>query len=263
MARTSSELNDAQVLLVKSLDLLPDTAPFEALKKVSGVITNAPVVGSLSYQGTWNASANTPALTSGVGTNGHYYLVSVSGSTTLDGISDWVVGDMVIYNGTAWQKIDNTDSVTSVNGLTGAVSLGQNELNDTTITTPATGDYIRYGGAGWVNSTIQGTDLPLSGVVAGSYTNTNITVDATGRITSASNGVGGGGGIDRDDITPIALQTVINLSFSYTLGSKRLFVYLNGILQTITDDYTETSTTSITMASPLDVTDKVSVVQIT
>jgi hypothetical protein len=50
-------------------------------------------------------------------------VVSVAGTTNLNGITDWLVGDWAVYNGTAWQKVDNTDSVTSVNGLTGAVSL--------------------------------------------------------------------------------------------------------------------------------------------
>ena len=82
-----------------------------------------PQMGDLNYQGTWNASTNTPTLTSSVGTKGYYYVVSVSGSTNLNGITDWVVGDWAVFNGSVWQKIDNTDAVTSVNGYTGTVVL--------------------------------------------------------------------------------------------------------------------------------------------
>lgn len=82
------------------------------------------ITGTLSYQGSWNASTNTPTLTSSVGTNGFYYVVSVAGSTNLNGITDWQVGDWAIFNGTIWQKIDQTNTVTSVNGQTGAVVLG-------------------------------------------------------------------------------------------------------------------------------------------
>jgi hypothetical protein len=83
----------------------------------------AAVLGALSYQGTWDAATNTPTLTSSVGTKGYYYVVSVAGNTNLNGITDWLVGDWAVYNGTVWQKVDNTETVTSVNGQTGAVVL--------------------------------------------------------------------------------------------------------------------------------------------
>lgn len=81
------------------------------------------VAGGLSYMGSWNANTNTPSLASGVGVNGQYYIVSTAGSTNLDGITDWLIGDWAIFNGTAWQKIDQTNSVVSVNGQTGVVVL--------------------------------------------------------------------------------------------------------------------------------------------
>jgi hypothetical protein len=70
----------------------------------------AAVLGALSYQGTWNASTNTPTLTSSVGTKGYYYVVSVAGSTDLNGITDWQIGDWAVYNGSVWQKVDNSDA---------------------------------------------------------------------------------------------------------------------------------------------------------
>jgi hypothetical protein len=49
--------------------------------------------------------------------------VDVAGTTNLDGITDWQIGDWAIFNGTVWQKVDNTDAVTSVNGQVGTVVL--------------------------------------------------------------------------------------------------------------------------------------------
>ena len=82
------------------------------LKTVSS-ITNA--IGALNYKGTWNASTNTPALASGVGTKGDYYVVSVAGSTALDGISNWGVGDWVAFNGTTWQRVEGGADLNGVN----------------------------------------------------------------------------------------------------------------------------------------------------
>jgi hypothetical protein len=129
----------------------------------------AAVLGALSYQGTWNASTNTPTLTSSVGTKGYYYVVSVAGNTDLNGITDWLVGDWAVYNGTAWQKIDNTDAVTSVNGLTGAVTL--------TTTNIAEGTNLYYTDARARAALSAGTGI--------SYNNT------TGVITNSSPSLGG------------------------------------------------------------------------
>ena len=87
-----------------------------------------PQMGDLNYQGTWNASTNSPTLTSSTGTKGYYYVVNVAGTTNLDGITDWQVGDWAVFNGTVWQKIDNTDAVTSVNGYTGTVVLTYSDV---------------------------------------------------------------------------------------------------------------------------------------
>lgn len=85
--------------------------------------------GGLSYQGTWNASTNTPSLASSTGTNGYYYIVATAGSTNLNGITDWQIGDWLLFNGTVWQKIDQTNLVSSVNGQTGVVSLTYTDVN--------------------------------------------------------------------------------------------------------------------------------------
>ena len=90
-----------------------------------GRITAASTIAttSNSYQGTWNASTNSPTLTSSVGTLGYYYVVSTAGSTTLNGISTWAVGDWAVYNGSAWQKVaasgSSAFSTLTVTGLTG------------------------------------------------------------------------------------------------------------------------------------------------
>jgi hypothetical protein len=69
------------------------------LKTVSS-ITNA--IGALNFKGTWDANANSPALASSVGTKGDYYVVGTAGSTNLNGISNWGVGDLATFT---WHRI--------------------------------------------------------------------------------------------------------------------------------------------------------------
>jgi hypothetical protein len=92
----------------------------------------AAVLGALNYQGTWDASTNTPTLTSSVGTKGYYYVVSVAGNTNLNGITDWLVGDWAVYNGTVWQKVDNTDAGGDVVGPASATDNAITRFDQTT-----------------------------------------------------------------------------------------------------------------------------------
>jgi len=161
----------------------------------------AAVLGALSYQGTWNASTNTPTLTSSVGTKGYYYVVNVAGSTNLNGITDWQIGDWAVYNGSAWQKIDNTDAVTSVNGYTGTVVLTQTDISGTVPTsrTITAGTGLTGGGDLTANRTlaidstvatltgiqtltnksISGSTNTLSNIANASLTNSSITINGS------------------------------------------------------------------------------------
>lgn len=144
------------------------------LKTVSNYIN---VLGSLVYKGTWNASTNNPVLQSGVGNKGDYYVVSVAGSTNLDGITDWEIGDWAVFNGSVWEKIDNTDVVLSVNGHTGVVVLSASDVGATPNTT-----YV-----------IAGSGLSGGGQLTGNVTLTNSGVTSfntrTGAVTLSSSDV--------------------------------------------------------------------------
>lgn len=87
-------------------------------------------VGGLVYQGVWNANTNVPAIPVATGLNkGWYWKVSVSGTANIDGINEWKVGDWIVSNGASWDKIDNTDSVSSVAGRTGAIVLTKADID--------------------------------------------------------------------------------------------------------------------------------------
>lgn len=146
-------------------------------------------IGALVYKGTWNAFANIPALASGVGNKGDYYVVSVAGTTNLDGITDWQVNDIALFNGSVWQKIDNTDAVLSVNGKTGVVVLGPTDVGATPNTAfVVAGTGLTGGGQLTGNVTVALANTAVSAGTYGSATQVvQVTIDAQGRVTSAAN----------------------------------------------------------------------------
>lgn len=144
----------------------------------------AAVAGGFHYVGAWDANANNPTLTSGVGTTGAVYRVSAAGGTSLDGISTWLVGDELAFDGTRWDKFNGAgNEVLSVDGVPpvfGAVTLPGDQLpgmaskrtlgtgaqqaapgNDTRF--PATVTGLRKGGGAGSQDTaaVAGTDYLL------------------------------------------------------------------------------------------------------
>jgi hypothetical protein len=120
------------------------------LKSVSS-ITNA--IGALNFKGTWDANANSPALASSVGTKGDYYVVGTAGTTNLNGISNWGVGDLATFNGSVWQRVEGGADLNGVNlsvsgtstlsGLTASTALALNASKEiVSVTNTGTGDNV-------------------------------------------------------------------------------------------------------------------------
>lgn len=95
---------------------------------IKAYVDNA-IISSAVYQGVWDASLNIPTIISGVGTTGHFWKVSVAGDTDLDGVTAWNVGDWAFFNGSVWERVGNTEIVSSVFGRIGAVT---SQVNDYT-----------------------------------------------------------------------------------------------------------------------------------
>jgi hypothetical protein len=120
------------------------------------ITSTANTVGSLEYKGLWNAATNTPTLVSSVGTQGDYYVVSVAGTTNLDGVTTWDEGDWAIFNGSVWQLFqggqDGVFATLTVSGeiaANGGIALGDND-----VATFGDGDDLRISHDG-VHSKIQ------------------------------------------------------------------------------------------------------------
>lgn len=149
---TSGNLTNAGVLSVagrigavtltgSDIALTGTSLPNDLLTGASTTIASkylpASIAGGLNNQGNWNASTNSPTLANGgvgpAGTqlaNGSFYVVSVAGTTSLDGIATWEPGDLALVSNGVWTRIANSGTtVTSVAGRTGAVTLTATDIS--------------------------------------------------------------------------------------------------------------------------------------
>jgi hypothetical protein len=181
------------------------------LKTVSSV-TNA--IGALNYKGTWDASTNNPTLTSSVGIKGDYYVVSVAGSTNLNGETLWGVGDWAVFNGSIWQKVDGGDTST-VNSLTVTSLTGYMYANNSAAVTASTTIPVAAVSGAVPNTVyvIAGTGLTGGGALTG-----NITLTATNTNSGTVTQVQGNGTVNGITLTGNVTSSG-NLTLGGTLGS--------------------------------------------
>lgn len=178
-------------------------APLDATAKVATTYLPDAVLGAVSYQGAWNASTNSPAIPAAAsGNKGHYYVVTVAGSTALDGITDWLLGDWAISNGTIWQKVDNTDAVISVAGLTGVISASS----------------LRSGLSLVIGTDVQAYDADLA-AIAGLTSAADKVPYFTGSGTAAVADFTAAGRALMDDANASAQRTTLGLGALATLGT--------------------------------------------
>ena len=141
---------------------------------------NTAVTGVLKYDGTWNASTNSPTLSSGSGTVGEYYIVSVAGSTNLDGITDWAVGDWAVFSDQAtdaWQKIDNT-AVGSMSSWT------LKEGNGTETSTVTNGETVTFAQGSGIQTELTSTSSGGTLTISNTITNNNQLTNGAGYTTN-------------------------------------------------------------------------------
>lgn len=82
--------------------------PLDANSKIPIEYAPTELLGAMKYKGAWDATSDTLTGTPGLA-KGYYWVVSVSGSTSMSGINEWAAKDWIVYNGTGWDKIDNTE----------------------------------------------------------------------------------------------------------------------------------------------------------
>jgi hypothetical protein len=188
------------------------------------------IVGQVYYKGTYNASTNSPALPAANTTQGNYYVVSVAG--TQQSIT-FAVGDWVISNGTTWEKVDNTDAVTSVYGRMGAITAAAGDYTASQVSNIPAGNIA----ATTVQDAINELDLEKSSIShnhsLASLTDTTLATPAAGHVlrydgavwrnVTGTNGqllIGTGTGFNIATLTAGSNVTITNSVGGITIASS-------------------------------------------
>jgi hypothetical protein len=141
----------------------------------------------ITYEGTYNATTNTPALVDGTGNIGDLYQVNVAGTQDFgSGNITFAVGDKVVYNGAIYEKWDMTDSVTSVFGRNGVVTSANGDYTASQVTNVPAGTIAA--------TTVQAAINELEGdVVAAAGAASAAQADATQALADAADALAAAG----------------------------------------------------------------------
>ena len=151
----------------------------------------------MEFKGSWDPTTNTPTLVDGTGTTGFTYWVSAAFAGPDAGLSDpsmynFQIGDLVIYNGSAWVLVTPAAGVQSVNGAQGAVVMSMATANGfagtysgTVLTVSTTITGVLKGNGTAISAATAGTDYVIpSGSITG--TASNITASSNSTLTTLS-----------------------------------------------------------------------------
>lgn len=144
------------------------------LAVISGNHLIATATPPLTFKGLWNATTNSPSLSSagGGGAAGDFYQINPGGSTTIDGISVWAVGALIEnVGGTVWIENNLTSSFGTMayqNSNSVDVTGGVVENLSTLSATVATlGDFAVTTGAPYTGFQLTLTDSTNGKVILG------------------------------------------------------------------------------------------------
>ena len=96
-------------------------AGLDSNAKIPSSLLPDSVLGQLEYKGTFNPNSGYP-----VSPEKGWFYISIA-NALISGV-DYQVGDWAVFNGSTWDKVDNTDAVMSVNGKLGVVVLNGTDI---------------------------------------------------------------------------------------------------------------------------------------
>lgn len=183
-----------------------------------------------AYKGTWDANTNTPTINSGAGTAGDYYIVGTAGTTPIDGIASWAVGDQIRFSGSVWEKVElfagglDTDQVTE-----GTVNLYMTAAEKTVVANVVEGQIENPFFNEYANASGNPDDWDATGAVGGTRTR------ATGKVGAYAlqmEGPAGGNAWIRQQRScaevPHFVEATTELDGGTYDGASILLAYLDG-----------------------------------